>query len=512
MSTPSRLQIRAVTHWDAAPGRCGLAVAALALLFLASGCHEIHFEAHTQAGDIELYDDLFSVSTADGRHVVAAGYWGSVYWSEDGGVTWHRGQSETRRLIYGVSMADDKRGWAVGQLGTIMRTEDGGRTWKPQPNKKEKEGTHLFSVHAIDPNTAWIVGEWGTRLFTRDGGVSWQDFSLSIDELHPMFVWLAPVEQDRVRSGEKVYEDVGLNDVFCLPRPSTRCWMTGEFGYIFHSDDLGTTWQRATIEGDIEVEPLPFPYNEVELDAKQVEALEQFAEQIVDKQHLNVEVEPYANPQEIARFGSEQDPSELFDILEARIQSVSAVLEQAGILSDRIRKRGRPPWDYEDFLEDDPGFLKRYLEGRRAEKPSIDVRVAQNPYLFTVRFQDEQSGWIAGLGGVILQSSDGGRSWGYRKTDRVQAIFSLDATDGRVVAVGEKGFVRVSTDGGATWKEPDSGFPRIFTFMRDIRFADGRGVGFIVGQQGLVLRSEDDGQTWTQVLPPPDRRAGGGEI
>jgi photosystem II stability/assembly factor-like uncharacterized protein len=33
--------------------------------------------------------------------------------------------------------------------------------------------------------------------------------------------------------------------------------------------------------------------------------------------------------------------------------------------------------------------------------------------------------------------------------------------------------------------------------------------GFIVGQDGMVLRTKDAGLTWTQVLPPPDRRGPG---
>jgi photosystem II stability/assembly factor-like uncharacterized protein len=38
--------------------------------------------------------------------------------------------------------------------------------------------------------------------------------------------------------------------------------------------------------------------------------------------------------------------------------------------------------------------------------------------------------------------------------------------------------------------------------MRDVAF-DGRGrVGFIVGQNGRILRSTDAGIQWRQVLPP----------
>lgn len=487
------------------------AIAAITLLGAVSiGCHETHFDPNLETGEIQIFDDLFSVSAPTPDHVVAAGYWGAVYVSNDGGKTWQAGRTGTRNLLYGVSMADASKGWAVGQGGTILRTEDGGLTWTSQENPKQSEGTHLFSVHALDANTAWAVGDWGTRIFTDDGGKSWQDFSLTIDETHPQFVWLSPPEQERVRAGEKVYEDVGLTDVFCLPEPSHSCWIIGEFGYIFRSETGGRAWERASIQQDISVPPIVLPFNEIEITAEHQAQLSQFAKDILAFPHLNVAIEPMASPQEIAQFGKESDPFPLFDILEARTQSVSSVLEDAGMLSDRIRKRGSPPWDYEDFLEDDPEFLRRYLESRTQEQPGVNVTISQNPYLFTVRFGNENDGYIAGLGGVVLVSKDGGRNWAYQETGRKQAIFSVYPAAERVIAVGEKGYVRVSTDGGETWQPPGDGFPNVFTFMRDIWFAPDGKTGYIVGERGKVLRTTDGGVNWETVLPPPEHRLSAG--
>ncbi|RIL05227.1 MAG: hypothetical protein DCC71_11140 [Proteobacteria bacterium] len=485
----------------------GLAAAALFL----GACHEVHFDPGEKSSSdvIDIYDDLFAVSAPSPNHVVAAGYWGSVYVSNDGGATWKKGNTGTRALLYDISMADDLRGWAVGQSGMVLRTEDGGLTWKQQQNNKVAEDTHLFAVHALDANTAWAVGEWGGRLFTDDGGRSWQDRSLTIDQLHPQFVWLSPPEQDKVRKGEKVYEDVGLTDVFCLPK-SQDCWAIGEFGYIFHTENAGQTWVRGAIQQDISVPPITLGHNVIEISEEHANALREFAGKIIDMSHLNVAIEPVASEAEIAEFGQEDDPTPLFEILEARVQAVSAVLEEAGLLSDRIRKRGAPPWDYEDFLDDDPEFLRRYLDSRRSAGPGIAVSIAQNPYLFTVRFANENDGYIAGLGGIVLVSRDGGHNWQYRETGRKQAIFSLFPVDGRVIAVGEKGFVRVSNDHGDTWSIPEKGFPTIFTFMRDIWFApDGRH-GYIVGERGNVLQTDDAGANWKTVLPPPDHQSAAG--
>jgi hypothetical protein len=302
---------------------------------------------------------------------------------------------------------------------------------------------------------------------------------------------------------------VGLNNVFCLPPPSQKCWLVGEFGYVFYSEDLGQTWVRAEILGETRVDPIVFPYNEIEIPEENAEELAGFAAAIGDETHLNVLIEAYVSPREIADFGSPDDPFQLFDLLSARIGEARAILEDAGVLSDRFRMPNKPPWDFEDFLEDDPTFLQRYLDGRAADQPRVQVGVIQNPYLYTVRFEDEQNGLIAGLGGVVLRSADGGKTWKYRMIDRKQALFCVAPIGRRAIAVGEKGLIRFSHDGGDTWGPPAEGrFPTIFTFMRDIGFEREKQVGMIAGQEGMVMRSRDGGKSWVQVLPPESRRRG----
>jgi photosystem II stability/assembly factor-like uncharacterized protein len=479
-----------------------LALCALITLIAGLGCHDISIDFSDVGDEIRIHDDLYSVSMVDEDHAVAVGYYGATYWTEDGGDSWNKGHSGTRASLYNVSMADAANGWAVGQRGLILRTEDGGRSWTQQSNLKQNEGTHLFAVTAIDANTAWVVGEWGTRIRTMDGGRNWEDRSFQVDEFHPQFVWLTPLEQEKVRKGEVVYDDVSINDIYCLRAPGRECWLIGEFGYIYYSQDRGENWVKSKVEGSVEMEPVPVGYNELEVADEHIAGLREFALQVKDEAHLNVAVAGLASADEIRDFGSEEDPSELFEILEARAQDVRSILEEAGVPSDRIRFRGQPPWDFEDYLADDPQFLSRYLKGRLNDAPGIAVSVLQNPILFTVRFSDGDNGLISGLGGVILHSVDGGQSWNYRTIDRKQALFSVQSVPGRGIAIGEKGLMRVSNDGGMTWEEaPEGTIPPIYTFMRDLDFAPGGRKGMIVGQGGRILRSVDSGYEWLQVLP-----------
>jgi photosystem II stability/assembly factor-like uncharacterized protein len=478
-----------------------IVLATATALAFASGCHEVHFEPRVVSGEIGVFDDLFSVAVVDPDRAIAVGYFGAIYTTEDGGETWTKRESGTERSFYGVSMGDAQRGWAVGQTGLIARTEDGGVSWTQQPNLKVDEGVHLAAVHAIDGDTAWVVGAWGTRLYTEDGGGSWEDRSLTIDPQHPQFVWLVPQEQEKVRSGGKVYEDAGLNDVYCLPAPSQRCWIVGEFGYIFYSDDGGQTWERGTAKVDIQMDPIAFAFDKLDPDPAIEAPLRDLVAQIADQQHLKLEIEPVVSRRELAAFVVGGKPDELFDIIEARMAGIRTIVEDAGLLSDRIRVVGSPPWDYEDFEEFDDQFLQRYLEGRTARASAVWVRVAQNPYLFTVRFGDKDFGITSSLGGLVMRSSDGGRTWeGVQASSVKQAFFSVAIDASRSLAVGEKGLVRESADAGVSWAAPGDGFPPIFTFMRDVDFAPGKRVGFIVGQEGLVLRSRDGGASWERVL------------
>ena len=218
------------------------------------------------------------------------------------------------------------------------------------------------------------------------------------------------------------------------------------------------------------------------------------------EEHLNVAIEPRVTDAEIRSFGNPTDPTALFEIIEARTQEIQAVLEDAGILSDRIRRRGAPPWDYEDFIGEDPEFLTRYYESRRADllgRRRVDLaepvpvhgalrRSAERTDLRPRRDRAEERGRRDELA--------------IRGIGRKQALFAVQPLANRAIAVGEKGLMRVSDDGGVSWHE-QRGFPTIFTFMRDIHFDPDERVGYIVGQRGTVLRSTDSGQSWQQVLP-----------
>jgi len=475
------------------------------LFFLA--CHDTGLTRREEIPGVGLPDDLFSISAPSKSHVVVSGYWGAIYVSTDGGSNWKRGETGTRRLIYDVSMADEQRGFACGQRGLLLRTDDGGLSWRKISTPKDSDNVHFFSVHAVDPEKVWVVGEWGTRIYSSDGGETFVDDSLVIGPSHPQFVWLSVDDQERIRAGEPVFEDLGLTDIWCLRKESERCWIAGEFGTVFSSSTGGMKgssgepgWVLGKIVSDEKPAPINFSENGSDIEEGQRTSLETFARSMVDTPHLNVAIQPRLSRREILKMDEDYDPYPLFELADERGRAVQYALEAVGLLSDRVRQRGGPPWDYDEFLEDDPDMLSNWLESRRSDSPRVDLEVVQSPHLFAVRFSDPLNGVVSALGGVVLRSIDGGVTWRYSDVGRKGAIFSAYPVSSRkIVAVGEKGLIRISEDGGTSWVRQEKGFPKVFTFFRDMTFVGS--TGFLVGQGGTILRTTDSGESWSHLLP-----------
>lgn len=171
---------------------------------------------------------LYAV-TARGKNAWAAGYWGTILRSRDGGRNWSQPATPTAKTLFGISFADDNVGWAVGAAGTILRSTDGGETWTAQTVKIVDEmgearplDTNLFSVAATSPTSAWAVGDLGVVVRTRDGE-TWEHVALDA----------ASFADDNVP--ERLLNAVS----FTSP---TDGWIAGEFATLLRTTDGGETW------------------------------------------------------------------------------------------------------------------------------------------------------------------------------------------------------------------------------------------------------------------------------
>ena len=125
--------------------------------------------------------------------------------------------------------------------------------------------------------------------------------------------------------------------------------------------------------------------------------------------------------------------------------------------------------------------------------------------LTAVSFSDARNGWAVGHWGVILHTIDGGETWALQRSDTSvdQPLFAVHFSDAEHgVAAGLWSLLLVTADGGRTWKPvvlpPPPGGKRADRNLFAI-FADHKNSLFIAAEKGTVLRSDDNGASWSYL-------------
>ncbi len=181
-----------------------------------------------------MRDNLYAVKALSPTDAWAAGNYGKLFHTSDGGKTWSEAPTPTKSPLFGVDFGDASHGWAVGKAGLVLHTADGGTTWTAQKTPLPTD-KHLFVVRALDAETAWIAGDWGALAVTEDGGATWQDRSLG-----GLVVKMAAVEGSRQQN--TLSDDVVLYDI-SFP-DAEHGYVVGEFGTVLATSDGGATWTK----------------------------------------------------------------------------------------------------------------------------------------------------------------------------------------------------------------------------------------------------------------------------
>lgn len=112
------------------------------------------------------------------------------------------------------------------------------------------------------------------------------------------------------------------------------------------------------------------------------------------------------------------------------------------------------------------------------------------------------SGWCVGDRGIILKTSDGGRTWSQQNsgiTVRLRSVFFADSVKGW--AAGDSGTVVVTANGGVTWNKQITGTTQA---LHTIFFSTPT-TGWVGGASYTVLRTNNGGVLWqpmSNVIAP----------
>src|SRR5262245_2317010 len=124
--------------------------------------------------------------------------------------------------------------------------------------------------------------------------------------------------------------------------------------------------------------------------------------------------------------------------------------------------------------------------------------------LYDVSFTDAQNGIAIGQDGLIIKTSDGGKTWkqvnfevplqDWQKSQPHVFAMSRGADPNKIWAVGPVGMIIYSQDGGETWENLSLG--RDVT-LNGVAFANDT-EGWVVGEFGTILHTSDGGRTWQE--------------
>jgi photosystem II stability/assembly factor-like uncharacterized protein len=133
--------------------------------------------------------------------------------------------------------------------------------------------------------------------------------------------------------------------------------------------------------------------------------------------------------------------------------------------------------------------------------------------LNAVYFADSKRGWIAGDGGFLSRTEDGGRSWSpltVGTTDAVNDVYFRNKENGYLLA-GNRIFS--TSDSGRTWAEirrfMPADFDRAMPELYSVRFS-GKKRGWVVGSisrrdtvvDSLLIYTNDSGASWQRLRLP----------
>ena len=159
--------------------------------------------------------------------------------------------------------------------------------------------------------------------------------------------------------------------------------------------------------------------------------------------------------------------------------------------------------------------IETELEEARLDLEDADLTLEEavftSPFM-AVWFQDEDRGWAAGAFGTLVATEDGGQHWGNRapeldNPDEFHLNTITGDGTGRVFIAGEGGVMFRSLNGGRSWQtlEPfyeGSWFGAVYN--------PSNGDLFLFGLRGNLYRSSDFGTSWEPIENDSNSTLAGG--
>lgn len=263
-----------------------------------------------------------------------------------------------------------------------------------------------------------------------------------------------------------------------------RLVVAGERGHILYSDDNGSSWRQATVPTTQMLTGIHF----------------------VDEQHgwavghdgMILASSDGGEHWRIQRDGIATQNQANLEMREQALQQVEALQQQLATADEEPR-----------------AALEIDLEDATMDLEDADLALAEpvftSPFMDTW-FQDRMRGWAVGAFGALAATEDGGQHWRAQQDlvdnpDEFHLNTITGDGKGRVFIAGEGGMMFRSMDGGTSWETLESfyegsWFGAVYNAQHDALL--------LFGLRGNLYRSTDFGATWEAVPNDNDITLAGG--
>ena len=163
-----------------------------------------------------------------GSHTIAVGQMGAVLVEDSPGV-WKKYDSGLEHRLLAVSVNSSGLAFAAGEFGTVAKSSDGGHTWTATAPDwaamadKDTFGTGeptIYAAHVSEAGEVTIAGEFGVIMRSSDAGATWR----------------------AVRPIQSKAPTIFAMQI--VPKDEGNCYAVGQTGELLVSGDGGSTWEE----------------------------------------------------------------------------------------------------------------------------------------------------------------------------------------------------------------------------------------------------------------------------
>ena len=452
------------------------------------------------------------------------GWSGMIFKSIDGGSTWiDKSSGLTSEELSHVFFINNSLGWVVGRKGTVLKTIDSGDSWI---SIDCGSFNYLSSILFVDEYIGWIVGEEGLLLKSSDGGINWAaQISGTENSLYSVYFLdaLSGCVVGDIGTIMKTTDGGGVSLFPPIPE-SPENQMTGL------STDLLLTWganDRAE-SYHVQVSNNPNFYNPLTEEQTNVQTTSLGLQDLKPNYTYHWRIateypEGYSCWSKIGIFvtgGTNWEAQ--FSGTNDGLNSVFFIDDSTGWvggsfgiiktynggdlwLPPSISDQGRIEYIY--FMDKLNGlaFSSTYtlfittdggIQWSEKQISGLDFF----PDAKASCFINTLTGWILGMDGKILKTTNGGDNWIEQNSGTSNGLMSsyfFNSSLGWIV--GYSRTILHTSDGGTNWIKQESGVTYEYASFLSVFFVDAM-TGWISGNGGRILHTTDGGNNWGEQV------------